>query len=236
MTPEPSPLSAAKLRLTAGDRRSQLLAAAIQIFAEQGFHGTPTRELAKRAGVSEALVFHHFPTKDALIRAIFDLIGFEDRIIELEKRFKNMPPRQSLLEIATQFLTTQREDPGLIRVVFTGLIETPHLASEFYQKFLSRLLALETRLFERAYAERRARGAVAASGKRTAGTRAPRSGKRASARGRAHPDASVVARSFHGSLLFYNLAGPIIGMEPVPEDAAGRAKAIVDIYLPEDQP
>ena len=41
-------------RLPAEDRRSQLIAAALEIFAEQGFHGTPTRELARHAGVSEA--------------------------------------------------------------------------------------------------------------------------------------------------------------------------------------
>src|SRR2546426_9605826 len=66
-----------KLPLPAGDRRSQILAAALQIFSEQGFHGTRTRELAERAGVSEALVFSHFPTKESILRAILDVLDFE---------------------------------------------------------------------------------------------------------------------------------------------------------------
>src|SRR5207237_1659819 len=81
--PVRDPFAMPRVRLPAGDRRNQILAAALEIFGEQGFHGTRTRELAERAGVSEALVFHHFPTKEALIRAIFDQVGFEDGIVAI---------------------------------------------------------------------------------------------------------------------------------------------------------
>src|SRR5262245_29729476 len=143
-----------KLRLAANDRRSQILAAALQVFAEHGFHGTRTRELAKRAGVSEALVFRHFPTKDALIAAILDVVGLESHIEAMEERFKDMPPRQALVSIAAHILTNLKEQPHVFRVVFFGVLEAPHMATEFYRRFLSRILALETRLFERAFAER----------------------------------------------------------------------------------
>ena len=202
-----------KRRLNAPDRRSQILAAAMEVFAEHGFHGTPTRELARRAGVSEALVFQHFPTKEALISAILDHIGFEDRIQMMEEHLNRMPPREGLLRIAEHLLTNLRDNPTTFRVVFFGLMETPHLAGEFYRKFLSRLLALETRLFERAFAER---AAVAVVG------------------GAAPPvDPAIVARSFHGSLMFYNMAGVIVRMEPVPSDPKAMAEAIVNLYLPE---
>jgi len=111
--------------------------------------------------------------------------------------------------IAEHLLTNLRERPDLFRVVFFGIMETPHLAREFYQKFLSRLLALETRLFERAFAER-AGGLPAA-----------------------RVDPAIVARSFHGSLIFYNLAGAIVRVEPLPSDPRATAEAIVNIYLPE---
>src|SRR5262245_26654255 len=73
-------------RLPASDRRTQILAAALEVFAEQGFHGTRTRELAQRAGVSEALVFRHFPTKEALIRAIIERVAMPERVRDLETR------------------------------------------------------------------------------------------------------------------------------------------------------
>jgi len=202
-TPFPKP------RLSAPDRRSQILAAALEVFAEQGFHATPTRELARRAGVSEALVFQHFPTKEDLIRAILEHVGFEERIQFMESHLAPMQPRQALKAIAEHLLTNLRERPDIFRVVFFGIMETPHLAREFYQKFLSRLLALETRLFERAFAERPG-GLPAAS-----------------------VDPAIVARSFHGSLIFYNLAGAIVRVEPLPSDPRATAEAIVNIYLPE---
>ena len=179
-----------------------------EVFSEKGFHGARTRELAKRAGVSEALVFSHFPTKEALIRAILDRVGFEELIRVLEDRLGRMPPRAALLALAERILTNLRDEPHVFRVVFFGIMETPELAAHFYQKFLSRLLALETRLFQRAFA---------APGRKKRG---------------APVDPAVVARSFHGSLIFYNFAGAIARVEPIPRDPKALAAAIVNLYLP----
>ncbi len=206
MTPRKTDPCAPRLRLPAGDRRSQILAAAIQVFAEQGFHGTRTRELARCAGVSEALIFRHFPTKQALIGAILEAAGLEEQIRTMEERFGTMPPREGLRAIAEHFLGMLRERPDLFRVVFFGILETPELAGEFYRNFISRLLALETRLFERAFAEMP--DAVCA-----------------------RVDPKVVARSFHGSLMYYNLSGAIMRFESLPSDSSGLAEAIVSVYL-----
>lgn len=58
------------LRLPSDERRGLILDAALGVFAERGFHGATTRELAKAAGVSEALMFRHFPTKEDLYMAL----------------------------------------------------------------------------------------------------------------------------------------------------------------------
>lgn len=60
----------AKSRLPGDERRGRILDAALRVFAERGFHGTTTRALAKEAGVSEALMFRHFPTKEDLYLAL----------------------------------------------------------------------------------------------------------------------------------------------------------------------
>ena len=57
-------------RASAGDRQVSLIAAAASLFAAKGFNGTTTKEIAKAAGVSEALVFKYFPTKRTLYAAI----------------------------------------------------------------------------------------------------------------------------------------------------------------------
>jgi AcrR family transcriptional regulator len=56
----------AKARLDGEERRRSIVEAAMPLFARRGFDGTTTKEIARQAGVSEALLFQHFPSKAAL--------------------------------------------------------------------------------------------------------------------------------------------------------------------------
>lgn len=53
-------------------REQKIVSAAIELFAEFGFHSTSTRKIAKVAGVSESTIFHYFKSKDGLLVAILD--------------------------------------------------------------------------------------------------------------------------------------------------------------------
>jgi AcrR family transcriptional regulator len=55
--------------MRAPERRTSILRAAFGAFAEHGYLGTSTRDLARAAGVTEVTLFRHFPTKEALFRA-----------------------------------------------------------------------------------------------------------------------------------------------------------------------
>jgi len=55
---------------TADERRETILAAAERVFAAKGLHGTPTMEVAKAAGISQAYLFRLFPTKAELFIAL----------------------------------------------------------------------------------------------------------------------------------------------------------------------
>ncbi len=57
-------------KLSKEERRAAIVKAVRRVFADKGFHGTTTRELAEAAGVSEALLFKHFPNKEALYSAM----------------------------------------------------------------------------------------------------------------------------------------------------------------------
>lgn len=76
-----------RTRMTADDRRAQIVAAARRLFAESGFDATTTREIATAAGISDALIYRHFPDKKALLRAIVD-----DGIA----RFASLRPRSGI--------------------------------------------------------------------------------------------------------------------------------------------
>lgn len=58
-------------RLTSEAREAAIVDAAVAYFAEAGFDGT-TRELARRIGVSQGLLFRYFPTKDALVDRVYE--------------------------------------------------------------------------------------------------------------------------------------------------------------------
>jgi AcrR family transcriptional regulator len=55
---------------TAEERREEILVAAERVFAARGLHGTPTMEIAKAAGISQAYLFRLFPTKAELFGAL----------------------------------------------------------------------------------------------------------------------------------------------------------------------
>jgi AcrR family transcriptional regulator len=57
---------------TAGERREAVLQAASRVFAERGYHGTPTMEIAREAGISQAYLFRLFPTKAELFGAVVE--------------------------------------------------------------------------------------------------------------------------------------------------------------------
>lgn len=61
-----------KKKLTAADRRHAIIEAAVPLFAQEGFKGVTTKELAATAGVSEALLYRHFPSKEALYEEVQD--------------------------------------------------------------------------------------------------------------------------------------------------------------------
>jgi AcrR family transcriptional regulator len=77
-------------RLSAEARKEAIVEAVQDVFAEKGFDGTTTRDLAKAAGVSEALLYKHFPSKESLYAAMLDgcakgpTFAEASRILELD--------------------------------------------------------------------------------------------------------------------------------------------------------
>jgi AcrR family transcriptional regulator len=55
-------------RLTAADRRAQIIAAAREVFVEQGLNGSRSRLIAERAGITEAYLYRLFHSKDEIYR------------------------------------------------------------------------------------------------------------------------------------------------------------------------
>ena len=69
---EPRPRRANRSRMTAAERREQLIEISRALFAERGFDGTSIEEIAARAEVSKPVVYEHFGGKEGLYAVVVD--------------------------------------------------------------------------------------------------------------------------------------------------------------------
>ena len=58
-----------------GERRERILASAISLFEENGFHGAGIDDIAAAAGVTGPAIYRHFKNKDAVLVALFDRLA-----------------------------------------------------------------------------------------------------------------------------------------------------------------
>ena len=90
-------------RLSAEARKEAIVEAVQDVFAEKGFDGTTTRELAKAAGVSEALLYKHFPSKESLYAAMLDGCAKGPTFAEAS-RILELDPSTSTLVVMVHFM------------------------------------------------------------------------------------------------------------------------------------
>jgi AcrR family transcriptional regulator len=69
--------------MTGEERRGEIVRVAVRLFSQRGFRGTTTKEIAQAAGVSEAIIFRHFATKEELYHAILDYKACAGGVAEL---------------------------------------------------------------------------------------------------------------------------------------------------------
>src|SRR5215218_5923649 len=110
----------ARQRLAAA-RREQILETALGLFAVQGFDATPTRQIAKEAGIAEGLIFHYFPTKASLLTALLEnRRSFRSELRAILDGAEDKPAPEVLREVASGWLATLRRDAELVVLFITA--------------------------------------------------------------------------------------------------------------------
>jgi len=139
-TPQSSPPlpAARKSRMPADDRHRQLLRSAIDCFARNGFSGTKTKDIAAAAGVSEAILFRHFATKDDLYHAILDMKENQEAADQLKRRVEACGARRDdagvFSAVARAIFASFQEDPAFHRLILYALLEGHLMASLFNKR------------------------------------------------------------------------------------------------------
>jgi AcrR family transcriptional regulator len=126
-------------RMPGEDRRRQLLKVAIESFAQNGFSGTKTKEIAAAAGVSEAILFRHFASKEDLYHAILDekeaTMGGERWFVEMKELAERRDDRGLFRHVAWQMIRSFREDTAFHRLLLYASLEGHLLADLFHERF-----------------------------------------------------------------------------------------------------
>jgi TetR/AcrR family transcriptional regulator len=123
-------------KLPAADRRRQIIEVAMALFSAKGFEGTTTREIALAAGVSEAIIFRHFATKEDLYAAIIDFTIHGQReqfFAELAHAMSKRDDAAVFETLALRILETHRKQPALLRLLLFSSLEGHKLSQLFME-------------------------------------------------------------------------------------------------------
>ncbi len=143
-------------RMPGADRQRQLLEVAMSAFSLRGFKGTTTKEIAAAAGVAEAVIFQHFPSKEALYSAVLDLhmdVNEEEAWVQLIGGLMEHNDDEAVFRsFMTRILHSYRCDPEIERVILFAALEG-------HKQGMTRLQKQFTPIFKRlmAYVTRRQR-------------------------------------------------------------------------------
>ncbi len=99
--------------------RERIVAAALEAFAEKGFRGASTRDIAERAGTNQGLITYHFRSKDELWRAAADrIIGMlTKRMTEQLGSLASEDPRERAREAIRIYVLFVAAHPELFRLM-----------------------------------------------------------------------------------------------------------------------
>jgi TetR/AcrR family transcriptional regulator len=126
-------------RLTAPERRQQIANIAATLFARRGFDGVTTREIARRARVSEAILFRHFPTKEALYTEIIDQkIRMRPEDVDLAAA-EAEEDAEVFRGVARMMIEEVEQDDTFLRLMLYSALEDHRLASVFLKSRTSLL-------------------------------------------------------------------------------------------------
>lgn len=196
---------APKLRMTSEERRAAIIHAACRIFAEKGFRGTTTRELAAAVGVTEPVLYEHFRTKRDLYSAIIEEKANEGLALlaALRNEYENRADDFGFFNsLGVALVRWYAQDSTFIRILLFSNLEGHELKELFHERSHELFSTIS------AYIERRiASGAMRPVNPHFAG------------------------RAFVGMIAHYAMTGMVFGCAPFSEPPEEIVAGMVDVFI-----
>ncbi len=194
------------MRLKAEARRAQILDKAVGLFAQYGYEGTTTRRIANEAGVTEAVIFRHFESKEELYWQVISerCMGSDNLDRVREVLASGLSDMEKFTAIAHDRLARHDRNPAKIRLLLFTALENHRLTERFFNTFAAQHYELLS-----GYITQRVR------------------------EGKFRPvDATLAARGFLGMLVYHVMVRELFDTSPQqPHDTAQVAQQIAALWL-----
>lgn len=120
-------------RLTAETRKAAILHQSKRLFARKGLHGVSVDELARACKMSPAVLYQHFPSKEALYKAVLDEIAcsrdaYVDAILSGPDEFGPVLYRTMLV-----YVTSRIKDVDAVRIELRSIIDGDKVSETFFK-------------------------------------------------------------------------------------------------------
>ena len=119
-------------RLSADERRATIIEVAKRLFAQSGFHGVSIDEIVKEVGVSPAILYRHFSSKEALYSAVLDEFSctresYVETVVDDDTGFETV-----LRGMTRVFVTSIVNNPDLLKMELHSQIEGSEASRNFF--------------------------------------------------------------------------------------------------------
>jgi AcrR family transcriptional regulator len=128
-------LGTSEARMQSNDSRDEILKAAMQLFANRGFHETSMSEVAREARVSKALIFWHFKTKEELFVAVLNRL-LEPYFIDFTEEAAAMDERAQILKLVESYLSFVRDNASSVRFFLAQMLHDQKMSESLNEQVL----------------------------------------------------------------------------------------------------
>ncbi len=120
-------------RLKASERKAAILAVAKVLFSDKGYHGVAVDDIARRVGVSPAILYRHFPSKEALYEEVLNQIAckresYVEAVVQSDGSFSEV-----LRMITRRYVESVSRDPDYLRMELQSALEGSDATRQFFE-------------------------------------------------------------------------------------------------------
>jgi AcrR family transcriptional regulator len=191
--------------MTSEERRASIVDAACKLFAEKGFRGATTRELASAVGVTEPVLYEHFKTKRDLYTAIIESKAKQgiDSVSALAEKYAASDDDFGFFKaLGMNIVEWYTHDPDVVRLLLYSNLENHELKDLFHERGAC-CFELVIRHISRRIEQRAIRPV----------------------------DPALAARAFFGMVAHYALTGLVFGFAPFKKSTEQVVEEMVDLFM-----